>query len=210
MSTEPIRPLHDVWLRPRRVFRELAERPVGRVDWILAAAQGVVEVLEFFRTRNVGATNSLSQIFGSAFLVGSVVGVASLYIMTAIYSRVAGLSGSPPVRRQLIHVLAYSGVPMAAALAIWIVAALLAGETTFTMPLQPNVETFVVILLRVQFCAYVFLVIWSLVLQVMGFSEILGIATRKAFGIWVMGQLVSVLAALFLMILIATLFPGVT
>jgi len=65
-----------------------------------------------------------------------------------------------------------------------------------------------VILLQVQFCSYVFLLIWSVVLQVMGFSEILGIATRKAFGIWVLGQLVSVLAALFLMILIATLFPG--
>jgi hypothetical protein len=208
MSTEPIRPLHDVWLRPRRVFRELAERPVGRVDWILAAAQGVVEVLEFFRTRNVGAGNSLSQIFGSAVLVGSVVGIASLYIMTAIYSRVAALSGNPPVPRRLIHVLAYSGVPMAAALAIWIVVALLAGETAFTTPLKPNVEGFVVILLQVQFCSYVFLLIWSVVLQVMGFSEILGIATRKAFGIWVLGQLVSVLAALFLMILIATLFPG--
>ena len=142
-------------------------------------------------------------------MVGSVVGLASLYIMTAIYSRVAGLSGKPPVRRQLIHVLAYSGVPMSAALAMWIVAALIAGETTFTMPLEPNVESFVVILLRAQFCGYVFLVMWSVVLQVMGFSEILGVATRKAFGIWVLGQLVSVLAALFLMVLLATLFQGV-
>ena len=28
-TTEPIRPLKDVWLRPRRVFRELATRPIG-------------------------------------------------------------------------------------------------------------------------------------------------------------------------------------
>jgi hypothetical protein len=46
------------------------------------------------------------------------------------------------------------------------------------------------------------------VLQVMGFSEILGIATRRAFGVWVLGQLIGVLAALFLFVLIVTLLPG--
>jgi hypothetical protein len=208
MSTDPIRPLHDVWLRPRRVFRALAEQRVGHVDWLLGAAQGIVEVLEYFRATNVGAGNSLAQILGAALLVGSVVGIASLYIMTAIYSRVAALSGNPPVRRQVVHVLAYSGVPLAAALACCVLTALLAGETTFTLPLHSNVETFVVLLLHAQFYSYVFLLIWSVVLQIMGFSEILGVPTRKAFGIWVLGQLVSVLAALFLRVLIAALFPG--
>ena len=32
MPTESIRPLQDVWLRPRRVFRELADAPVGLVE----------------------------------------------------------------------------------------------------------------------------------------------------------------------------------
>ena len=41
LPTEPIRPLKDVWLRPRRVFRELAAYPVGITDYLLAAAQGV-------------------------------------------------------------------------------------------------------------------------------------------------------------------------
>jgi hypothetical protein len=209
MSTEPIRPLYDVWLRPRRVFRELAERPVGRVDQLLGAAQGVVGLLEYFRTKDVGATDSLAQIFGAAFLVGSVVGIASLYIMAAIYARVAGLSGNPTMRRQVVHVLAYGGVPMAVSLGIWIITALLAGETTFTQPLRPDVENFIALLLRAQFVSYVFLMIWSVILQVMGFSEILGVANRKAFGIWVLGQLVGVLAALFVSVLIVTLFPGV-
>jgi hypothetical protein len=43
----------------------------------------------------------------------------------------------------------------------------------------------------------------------MGFSEILGLATRKAFAVWVLGQLLALLLTLFLSILIAILFPGI-
>ena len=54
---------------------------------------------------------------------------------------------------------------------------------------QPDVEGFVALLLSAQFLAYVLLMIWSVVLQVMGFSEIQGLPTRKAFGMWFMGQI---------------------
>ena len=49
--------------------------------------------------------------------------------------------------------------------------------------------------------------LWSVVLQVMGFSEIQGFVTRKAFGVWLLGQLVALLAALFLSMLIASCSP---
>ena len=52
------------------------------------------------------------------------------------------------------------------------------------------------------------LTLWSVVIQVMGLSEIQGVVTRKAFGLWLLGQVIGLLAALFLVILIATLFPN--
>jgi hypothetical protein len=61
----------------------------------------------------------------------------------------------------------------------------------------------------VQFGAYVLLLIWSVLLQVMGFSEIQGFTMRKAFGIWVLGQIIGFLASLFLALLIEMLFPGI-
>jgi hypothetical protein len=60
----------------------------------------------------------------------------------------------------------------------------------------------------VQFASYILLLLWSFVLQVMGFSEVLGLATRRAFGVWVLGQLLALLLTLFLSLLIAVLFPG--
>jgi Yip1 domain len=205
---QPIRPLQDVWLRPRRVFRELASQPIGRLDYLLGAAQGMVGWLAWSRTQNAGATDSVAGILGKGVVLGSLIGVASLYVMATIYARLGKRAGGSSTRNQVIHVLAYGSVPMAASLGIWVLTAVLAGEATFMQVPRPDLETFPALLLRAQFIAYVLLTIWSVVLQVMGLSEVQGLATRKAFGVWVLGQLIGLLAALFLTLVIATLLPN--
>jgi hypothetical protein len=207
IPTEPIRPLQDVWLRPRRVFRELASRPIGHIDYLLGAGQGMVGWLAWCRTQNAGATNSIAEILGRGVVIGSVFGVTSLYVMAAIYVRLGKRAGGAATRNQVFHVLAYGGVPAVVSLGIWVLTALLAGEVAFVQTPRPDVEGFVALLLGAQFVTYLLLMIWSVVLQVMGYSEILGLLTRKAFGVWVLGQLIGLLAALFLAVLIALLLP---
>lgn len=208
-SEEPVRPLHDVWLRPRRVFRELASRPIGAADYLLGAAQGIAGWLALSRAQNAGATSGVAEIFGKALVIGSVAGIASLFLMGAVYARLGARTARPAARNRIFHVLAYGGVPLAASLAAWVLAALLAGGAAFEAVPHPDVEEFVALLLGVQFIAYVVLTVWSVVIQVMGLSEILGLTTRKAFGLWVLGQVVGFLALVFLMVLIASLFPNV-
>jgi hypothetical protein len=208
LPTEPIRPLKDVWLRPRRVFRELAPFPVGIADYLLAAAQGIGNFLALYRTEGAGAHSSVEEILAKSFAYGAVAGVASLYLMAVIYGRLGTRAGGKSTTSQVIHVLAYGGVPMAVSLAIWVLTALLAGEATFVETPRADIESFLALLLHVQFISYVLLLIWSIVLQVMGLSEIQGLATRKAFGVWVLGQIIGFLASLFLALIIDTLFPG--
>jgi hypothetical protein len=52
------------------------------------------------------------------------------------------------------------------------------------------------------------LTIWSVVIQVMGLSEIQGIVIRRALGLWALGQMIGYLAMLFVLIVLATLFPN--
>jgi hypothetical protein len=208
LPTDPIRPLHDVWLRPRRVFRELAAQKVGMTDHVLAAAQGIAGWLALSRTQNAGGSSSLAEIFGKALVVGSLLGIASLYFMGTIYSRLGARGGRALSRNPTFHVLAYGGVPLAASLVAWVFTALLAGKATFIENPQGDVETFIALLLRIQFLTYALLTFWSVVIQVMGLSEIQGISTRKAFGLWLLGQLIGFLALLFLAILATTLFPN--
>jgi hypothetical protein len=109
---------------------------------------------------------------------------------------------------QVVHVLAYGGTPMVAALAIWVLTALAAGQATFVETPRADLEGFLVLVLHLQFASYVFLSVWSIVLLLMGFSEIQGFAMRKAFWVWVLGQIVGSLASLFLVLIVDVLFPG--
>jgi hypothetical protein len=151
----------------------------------------------------------VEQILGNSFAIGAIAGVASLFLMAVIYQRLGVRVGGKATTPQVVHVLAYGGVPMAASVVLWILTALLAGEAAFVETPRPDVEGFVVLLLHVQFATYVLLLIWSIVLIVMGFSEIQGLATRKAFGLWFLGQVIGFLASVFLAVVIGTLFPSI-
>jgi hypothetical protein len=208
LPPEPIRPLKDVWLRPRRVFRELAARPVGTTDYLLAAAQGIGNFLALCRTEGAGAHSGVEVILANSFVYGAIAGVASLFLMAVIYRRLGARAGGKATTNQVIHVLAYGSVPMVASLAIWVLTALLAGESTFVESPRADIEGFLALLLHVQFISYVLLLMWSIVLQVMGFSEIQGLAMRKAFAVWFLGQIVGFLASLVLALVVEMLFPG--
>ena len=209
IPTAPVHPLKEVWLRPRRVFRELARQPVGVVDYLLAAAQGIGNYLMLYQSQVSESHLSVSDIVGNSLRIGPIAGVVGVFIFSLIYGRLGARIGGNSTRNQVFHVLAYGGAPVAATLILWGLALLLIGDAALVVAPGADVDGFVWIILRVQFAANLLLLFWSVVLQVMGFSEILGLPVRKAFGMWVLGQLLGVLAAFFLAILVAILLPGV-
>jgi hypothetical protein len=207
-TTDQIHPIKDVWLRPRRVFRELAARPIGATDYLLAAAQSVATSIVLGRSQFSQAGATAGQIILSAFTIGSLVGVVTMYLFAAIYGRLGARAGGKSARNQVFHVLAYGGIPVAASLVLWIFTALLVGDAAVVAKPAVEVDGFVAFVLRAQFVAYLLLWFWSVVLQVMGFSEIMGLTTRKAFGVWVLGQLLWLLLSLLLFILFPGLVPS--
>ena len=190
------------------MFRELATQPIGATDYLLAAAQGLATTVTLYRTQPAASGFTAGEILGSACIFGPLGGILSLYVFGAIYRRLGQRAGGKSVRNQVFHVLAYGGVPVATSLVLWIFTALLVGEAAIVEKPAVEVDGFVGFVLHAQLVAYVFLWFWSIVLQVMGFSEILGLATRKAFAVWVLGQVLWLLAWLFLGVLVTILFPG--
>ena len=186
----------------------MAAQPIGVLDFVLAAAQGIGNFLAWYRSDGAKSHRGVSEILGNSFVYGTVAGVAGLFLMTLIYRRLAARMGGKSTHSQVVHVLAYGSVPLAASLGIWLLTALLAGEAAFNDAPRGDLEGFLVLLLNLQFIAYVLLLIWSIVLQVMGFSEIQGFSTVKAFWLWVLGQIVGFLVSLILAVTIETLLPG--
>jgi hypothetical protein len=186
----------------------LATRPIGAADYLLAAAQGVASSIMFYRTQLAGPNVSTAEFLGRSFIFGPLAGVVSMYLFAAIYGRLGKRAGGKSTRNQVFHVLAYGGVPLAASVLLWMFTALLVGEAAVVERPGVEIDGFVAFVLRVQLASYMLLWLWTIVLQVMGFSEILGLSTRKAFGVWVLGQVLALLLTLFFWILIAILFPG--
>jgi len=191
------------------VFRELATRPIGAADYLLAASQGIATSIMVYRTQLAGPNAGTADILGTSFVFGPLGGVVSMYLFAAIYGRLGKRAGGKTTRNQVFHVLAYGGIPVAASLLVWMFTVLLVGESAVVERPGAEIDGFVSFVLRAQFASYMLLWLWSVVLQVMGFSEILGLTTRKAFGVWVLGQVVALLLYLFLNILIGVIFPGV-
>ncbi len=204
MTNPPLRPFHDVWLKPRRVFRQLASAPIGGIDYLLAAAQGTVNWLALARGESLGKSNSLLQIIGTALAFGGVAGVLSFFLMAEVYRRLARTLGGEATRAQVFHVLAYSGIPMVVSLGLWLLTALLVGEVAFLETPSPDLDRFVLLLLGTQFAAHVALVLWSALLQIMGLSEIERISVPRAFGLCLFGQLLVA----FLAVLLALILEG--
>jgi hypothetical protein len=208
-TPERISPLKDVWLRPRRVFRELAPQPVGTTDYVLAAAQGVATYLALFRAQSSVLRLTGWEIIGSSLRIGPIVGIASAFLFSVIYGRIGTRAGGKSTRQQVFHVLAYGGVPVVASLGLWGLTAALIGEAAFLDTPSGDADSFVTLVSGAQTVLYVLLLLWGVVLQVMGFSEIQGLELRKAFGVWVLGQLFGVLAFTVLVLILSVLFPGI-
>ncbi len=204
-SNPPVRPFYDVWLKPRRVFRALAATPIGRYDYLLAATQGVVSMLVLSRAQSVGRGSPVAAVFGDALIVGPFAGVLGVWVMAEIYSRLGRRVGGTASAAQIFHVIAYGGVPLVASLALWLISALIAGQATFLETPGKDLAPFLALLLQVQFIAHCGLSLWSCLLQVMGLSEMEAVRVRRAFGIWVLGQLIAGAAAFLLLQLINTL-----
>jgi hypothetical protein len=180
---------------------------VGITDYVLAGLQGIANSLAVYRTQFADQHIGVGEILSNSVLFGPIVGIAGMFLFAVIWGRLGKRIGGKASRNQIFHVLAYGGIPVAAALILWILTPLVAGEGAFLYKPEGEVDGFMTLVLRLQFAAYVFLLLWSVVLQVMGFSEIQGLTTRKAFGAWVLGQLLWALASILLLLLFTQLFP---
>lgn len=172
------------------------------MDYLLAAAQGVAGCTIFTLQ-----TPEMRTVAWNIMALAPVASMFGVWFYTLIYSRLGMRVGGSGNRPQIFHILAYSGVPQVAAMLLWVLTFLLLGEAPWLDKPGSEVEGFVWIVARVQFGISVLLFAWSYLLQVMGFSEIFGLDVRKSFALWALGQLICALVVLFLVILLAVLFP---
>ena len=207
-APDAIRPLKEVWLRPRRVFRALAGQPLSVTGYALASVLGIGNYLAFYRSQGGDIHRSIGEVLLNSLIFGPILGVASMYLFAGIYTRLGARAGGSSSHAAVFHVLAYGGIPVVAGLGVWGLAIMLIGNAAiFTTPNQ-ELDGFQSVILQLEVLVYLFLWLWSVTLQVMGFSELLAVTTGKALRIWLLGQLLWIIALVVILLIIAILFPG--
>jgi hypothetical protein len=209
-DTEIIRPLKDVWLRPRRVFRELGKSPIGPTDYLLAAVQGIGNYFFLLQMQPTGApvAASVQEVMLGSLLMGPFFAILGAWCFTFIYSRLLSKDGIPANRPQVFHVIAYGSVPMALSALLWGGVYLLLGDAALPEGPGHHPDSFVLIIVRAQKLLTVFLFLWSVLLQVMGLSEISNERLRRSFLLWAMGQAVWVVVYLLVVVVLTLIAQG--
>ena len=200
---DAIAPLKDVWLRPRRVFRELATRPIGLGDVLLAVLQGVADFVVISRFQPAPAHLGPRELWLGALQFG-LGGLARTAFWAYVYNRFATRLGGKGTFTSVFHVLSFGSVPRVAALLLWVGIALVVGSPALVGEPPPGTDRFVAGLLRAELIAVWLSIGWSTLLQVMGLSEVFDFKLAKAFGLWVAGQLIALLIWSLALSLLAT------
>lgn len=208
-DSERIHPLRDVWLRPRRVFRELASSALGPANFALAALQGVCNYLLLFRLEPDPKLET-PLLLSNALLYGAVTGLIVTACYAVLYALIGARIGRKLTRRSAFHVLSYGSVPVATALLVTAAGALLVGDAVLVPKEPAQLDAFVLIMARLQLTLVILLYLWSYLLQVMGLSELLAVPVRRAFGLWLLGQVLGGLAAILLNLLVQVFYQAAT
>lgn len=197
-------PVQEVCIRPRKVFGALAATPVGITDYALSAAQGIAMALFWSRMKDLGMKMELSEILMLGVGQGALSGIVVTWLQSWLYTWLGRQAGGTARQPQVMHVLAYSGAPLLITLAVTCLAIPILGIEAFVVrPKDP--ELFVILLGTLQGAAFLIPALWSVILQVMGLSEVHQVRFRGALGTWLLGQVL--LAALSLLYLLATGMP---
>jgi hypothetical protein len=87
-------------------------------------------------------------------------------------------------------------------LGLWLIVAFLVGDSTFLETPRPGLDGFLSLLLRLQLFAHGALLLWSVLLQVMGLSEMERLTVPRALGLWAGGQLLILFIAILLVMIL--------
>jgi hypothetical protein len=171
----------------------------------LAALAGFAQALDRASSQNLGDRITLPAIFGLSFLLGCLGGVISLYLGGLLLGWSGHWIGGRGTLAEIRAAMAWSRVPVIAALLLWAPALALFGRELFTSktpildasrPLTAAMMGFSV----VEFG----LGIWSLVLLLKCLGEVQGFSAWKALGnILLLGMLLAAVLILAAVLLLA-------
>lgn len=183
VPTEPLNPWFSIWVKPRATIQQIVDTDPRRLVLVLAAAQGILQTLDRASSRNLGDQISLPVILAIVLVAGPLFGWMSLFISSALVRWTGGWIGGRATGEHIRAALAWSGVPLVWALALWVPRLALFGQELFTRATPAMHASMPLLVLFGVFGAVrVVMAVWVLVIQLHCLGQVQGFSAWKALG----------------------------
>jgi Yip1 domain len=176
-------PFLTIWTRPRATIRGIVDTDPYHFMVSLTVLGGISNALDRARNQHAGDSLSLSGVLMSCMVGGVLGGLFALYVGGGILKWVCSWLGGRASFKEVRAAMAWSHVPVVAALAITVLQLLLFDNELFTtktphLDASPALRQLFMALNGVEFV----LAIWSLVLFVKCLGEVNGFSAWRALG----------------------------
>lgn len=169
-----------IWFSPRVVFRYLEQNSYSKYVSILLVLAGINSAIDRSISRGAGDSMSLWAVLGIAVVAGALLGWISYYIYAALMSWTGKWLKGKSNTSSLLRVLAHALIPSIASLAIVFAQIGVFGNDLFSsyndLTSDLPIEVFYYITLFIS----TVLSLWTLVLLVVGVSEVQKFSIGKA------------------------------
>ena len=182
MSVEErsLNPWLSMWTRPRATIQSIIERDPERSVILLAAPSGISQALDKASTKDAGDTYPLGAVLMFSIMGGVISGIITLYIGGFLLKHTGRWLGGNGSGVNVRAAIAWSSVPVAWGLLIWIPELVIFGEGLFTSSAESIAanQTLYFSFLAVEFA----IAIWALVLMFKSLGQVHGFSAWRALG----------------------------
>lgn len=203
-ETTVLNPWLSMWTKPRSTVQWLVERDPGRNVVLLPTLAALSDALNRASSKGLGDTSPLPLILVMALVLSVIFGPLMLYLWSIILGWTGKWLGGRASREAIGVALAWSLVPIAWSLLLWIAGLLIFGTALFSH-WAPSVAANPLLFLALEL-AKVVLGCWALVLMLKSLGQVQGFSAWRALGATVLGVLILVVPIVLLVFAFKALF----
>jgi len=170
-----------IWFKPRMVFKYINDNQYDKYVYVLLILAGIMKSFDRAADKNMGDNLSLIFVISICILLGGLLGWISYYIYTALISWTGKWLDGKGDTKSLLRMTSYAMIPAILALVFIILQVGLFGIELFQSGF--DVSSYGLVSIVIYFITLIFEIIlglWSLVIFVIGLSEIQKLSIGKS------------------------------
>lgn len=176
-------PWTAIWVRPKETIAHIVAQNPNRHLWILAFFYGFQTLLNSFQSLLLGETMGLIPLFLLAIILAPFLGYLAFSVWSWVVMMVGRLFRGQGTFREVRAAYAWSCVPMAINIPLWLILAALLGRDLFTgnTLTDPFSTPLVALLYLITFIRLV-IAVWSIVIYLNALAQVQSFSVLRAIG----------------------------